>query len=82
VLAQLLDAVDAETGQRYTVKRYESTKVKVGDSWQHAEIRLVPSNPAFSPIVLTGENDEQVSVVAEFIEVLAAGSNREQRNGT
>lgn len=72
VLAQLLDAVDEETGQRYTVKRYDSTKAKAGDSWQHTEIRLLPANPAFSPIVLTGSDDRGVSVIAEFIEVLSA----------
>ena len=30
VLAQLRDATDPETGQRYTVKRYRSEKAKKG----------------------------------------------------
>ena len=35
VLVQLRDATDPETGQRYTVKRYESEKATQGDSWRH-----------------------------------------------
>ena len=49
VLVELRDAVDPETGQRYTVKRYESTKVGEGDSWRHERITLRPLNPEFQP---------------------------------
>ena len=52
VLVQLHDAVDPETGARYTVKRYESDKMPDGDAWSHAVVRLKPLNPAFEPIVL------------------------------
>jgi type I restriction enzyme R subunit len=70
VLVQLRDATDSETGERYTVKRYESEKAQEGDSWRHAKITLKPVNPAFEPIVLTGADEGQLQVVAEFIEVL------------
>jgi hypothetical protein len=59
VLAQLRDAADPETGERYTVKRYESEKTRAGDSWRHATITLRPINPNFEPIVLNGEIDQQ-----------------------
>ena len=58
------------TGQRYTVKRYESEKEKHGDSWRHTRISLKPLNPDFQPIVLTGADEQQLQVVAELVEVL------------
>ena len=70
VLAQLRDATDPETGERYTVKRYESEKTQAGDSWRHARITLKPVNPDFAPIVLTGAEEGRVQVVAELVEVL------------
>ena len=71
VLVQLRDATDPETGQRYTVKRYESEKVKAGDSWRHSKITLKPINPDFQPIVLTGADEGQLQVIAELVEVLS-----------
>ncbi len=70
VLVQLRDATDPESGERYTVKRYESEKEKHGDSWRHTRITLKPVNPAFEPIVLTGADEQQLQVVAEMVEVL------------
>jgi phage repressor protein C with HTH and peptisase S24 domain len=70
VLVQLRDAADPETGQRYTVKRYESEKAREGESWRHASITLKPLNPDFEPVVLTGADEEQLQVVAELVEVL------------
>ena len=70
VLVQLRETADPETGGRYTVKRYESEKVKHCDSWRHATITLKPVNPEFEPIVLTGAEEGQVHVVAEVVEVL------------
>jgi len=71
VLVQLRDATDPETGQRYTVKRYESEKASEGDSWHHTKITLKPLNPAFDAIVLTGADEQQLQVVAELVEVMA-----------
>jgi type I restriction enzyme R subunit len=70
VLVQLRDASDPETGQRYTVKRYESEKARVGDSWRHVSITLKPLNPDFEPIVLVDMDQERLQVVAEMVEVL------------
>ena len=74
VLVQLHDAIDPETGARYTLKRYESKKIQDGDSWQHAKITLKPTNPEFEPIVLTCADEGEVAVVAELVEVIAANA--------
>jgi len=70
VLAQLRDATDPETGERYTVKRYESEKTQKSDSWRHAKITLKPLNPDFEPIILTGTDEGELQVIAELMEVL------------
>ena len=70
VLVQLRDAVDPETGARYTVKRYESDKAPDGDAWRHTTVRLKPLNPDFEPIVLSGGGEDNVRVVAEFVAVV------------
>ena len=70
VLVQLREATDPETGQRYTVKRYESQKAEQGDSWHHTRITLKPVNPDFEPIVLTGTDEGELQVIAELVEVL------------
>jgi hypothetical protein len=72
VLVQLRDTSDPETGQRYTVKRYESEKVNDGDTWRHAQITLKPVNPDFDPIVLSSTDEGELQVVAELVEVLDA----------
>ncbi len=70
VLVQLRDAVDAETGERYTVKRYESEKVGSDGSWSHSKITLKPVNPDFYSIELIDVMEGQLKVIAECIEVL------------
>ena len=74
VLVQLRDATDPETGERYTVKRYESDKTEDADSWRHAKITLKPVNLDFEPIVLTGAEEGQVQVIAECVDVLRSES--------
>jgi len=72
VLAQLRSERDPESGERYTVKRYSSEKSIDGDdTWRHLKITLHPLNSEFSPIVLTAEDENSVSVVAEFVATLA-----------
>lgn len=80
VLVQLRDATDPETGHRYTVKRYESEKVRVGDSWRHTKIVLKPTNPAYAPIVLEDMGEDAVHVIAELVEVF--GSNELERSAS
>ncbi len=70
VLVQLRDAADPETGQRYTIKRYDSEKRAGEGSWRHGRIMLWPINPAFDPIILTGEEGGSAQVIAELLEVL------------
>jgi len=70
VLVQLRDATDPETGERYTVKRYESEKTEDADSWRHAKITLKPNNPEYATIEFTGTHEGLIQVVAEIVEVL------------
>ncbi len=79
VLAALCDAVDPETGERYTVKRYRSEKTPAGDTWRHAAVTLQPINPDFSPLVLAAADAERVRVVAEFVEVVHPPAPRSGR---
>src|SRR5215470_8928162 len=74
VLVQLRNAIDPDNGERYTVKRYQSEKVMDGDSWRHTRITLKPINPDFQPMVLTGSEEGELQVVAEFVEVLGGTS--------
>ena len=73
VLARLRDDVDPESGERFTVKRYESEKIVDEESWAHTRIVLRPINRDFEPIVLTGNSDAAIDIVAEVIEVLGSG---------
>ncbi len=70
VLVQLRDQVDPESGERYTVKFYESEKVETADGWRHIKITLKSKNPEFKPIEITAEDEGQVQVVAKVEEVL------------
>jgi SOS-response transcriptional repressor LexA len=74
VLVQLRDSIDPDNGERYTVKRYLSEKIADGDSWRHVRITLKPINPDFQPIEITGAEEGELQVVAEFVEVLGGGS--------
>ena len=70
LLVQPRDEIDTETGERYTVKQYESEKVETADLWRHSTITLRPLNPEFEPIELTGDLEGRVQAIAEFLEVL------------
>ena len=70
VLVQLRDAVDPDTGLRFTVKRYRSEKAEDEDGWRHVRIVLEPVNREFAPIELAEEDEDAVAVVAELVEVL------------
>ena len=45
-------------------------KAAKGDTWRHEQITLKPFNPDFEPIVLTGEVEGELQVIAELVEVL------------
>ncbi|MFU8857626.1 MAG: type I restriction endonuclease [Deferrisomatales bacterium] len=73
VLVQHQSIQDPDGDGSYTVKRYQSEKEASGDdgdAWRHKVIRLLPDNPSFDPIILTGINEEELSVIAELMEVL------------
>jgi hypothetical protein len=60
----------ADAANRYTVKRYTSSKTVSQDgSWEHNAIRLEPLNPEFEAFDL-GAGDFRV--IAEFVQVLQA----------
>ena len=70
VLVELRDAADPESGERYTVKRYESEKTDDKDSWRHERVVLRPVNKDFDSIILSGADEGQLQVIAEVVEVL------------
>ena len=70
VLVQLRDQVDADTGQRFTVKRYRSERTTDAGGWPHVRITLEPTNPEFLPIELAEDDDDSVTVIAELVEVI------------
>lgn len=72
VVVQLRDGVDPESGERYTVKRYESEKQVGEEGWRHTRIVLRPGNREFEPIVLTEAEEGTLQVVAELVEVLCS----------
>ena len=78
VSVRLPDAVDPETGERFTVKRYRSEKRSTADGpWRHVQVTLEPLNPEFAPIELVAEDDQgsgAVNILAEFVDVLAHGA--------
>ncbi len=70
VLVELRQDADPDTG-RYTIKRYSSRKVFGDDGqWKHEEIILEPLNSAFDKIVLNGNQDGELKVVAEFWDIV------------
>ena len=72
MLVQLRDAVDPDSGERFTVKRYRSEKTDDEEGWRHVSIVLEPNNPDFTPIELKTEDEGSVAVVAELVDVIGA----------
>jgi type III restriction enzyme len=69
VLVGLTDAIDPESSERFTVKRYASKKDSAG---RNVKVTLQPVNPAFGPIEFEVRDEGDVRVVAELVEVLPA----------
>ncbi len=74
VVVQYRDPADPDMGGRFTVKVYRSEKKRgEGDDWRHQRITLEPDSDRaeFKPIILElDDGQEEVQVVAEFMEVL------------
>ncbi len=72
VLVQLNDQTDPDTGGRYTVKRYQSEKsVSENGTWRHVRITLKPINPDYKPLIFEADDENKISVIAEYIEVIS-----------
>jgi phage repressor protein C with HTH and peptisase S24 domain len=66
----LVEELGRGSNERYTVKRYVSSKRQRPDSsWDHAAIRLEPLNPEHEAWELNPEED-RYRIVAEFVRVL------------
>lgn len=66
----LVEALGHAGNDRYTVKRYRSTKEQMPDgTWRHERIRLEPLNPEFDAWDLDQEED-RYRILAEFVQVL------------
>ncbi len=64
---------ERELERPFTLKVYESDKEVSGDgAWRHTEIRLKPDTTAtgYKPIVLRDVPEDEIQVIAEFVEVL------------
>lgn len=71
VLAEYRGPADSETGGSYTVKKYRSAKVLDAQGlWKHREVRLLPLNPEFEPIILRPEDETEFRIVGECLGVL------------
>lgn len=60
----------SESGGRYTVKRYRSTKRETAEGWSHALIRLEPLNPEFEAWELE-EDPDLFRIIGEFVQVIS-----------
>jgi len=71
VLAQYRGPADPDTGGCYTVKNDSSEKVDGDDGdWRHTRVTLSPTNREYTPIVIDANDDESISIIAEYVAVL------------
>ena len=77
VLVQLNSLGDPETGGRFTVKKYLSSKSPTDDSWSHSQISLVPINPSFPTIPLNPSNAQDLLIIGEFIAVIEGAADKD-----
>lgn len=73
VLVELFNKQDWESGCRFTVKEYESTKAVNENQWEHTAITLKPlsKNSEYQNIELTGDELNNFKVVGVFERVLS-----------
>ncbi|TGG93588.1 DUF2075 domain-containing protein [Natronospirillum operosum] len=72
VLVEFSDTIDADSGSRYTVKEYVSTKIEDETGWQHQRILLKPRSfsAEFNTIEVSDDADVHFRVVGEFLSLL------------
>jgi type III restriction enzyme len=62
---------DPHTGGQYTVRVYEQQRLGVGEvDWRYLRIRLHPRNPKYETITLEPQKEDDVRVIAEFVQVV------------
>jgi SOS-response transcriptional repressor LexA len=65
----LVENLETGGNNRYTVKRYRSTKLVTEESWRHSRIRLESLNPEY-PSWDLDPDEEKFRILAEFVRVL------------
>jgi hypothetical protein len=66
----LVEARGEAGNDRYTVKRYHSTKAQMPDgTWRQDQISLEPLNPEF-PVLDLQEEEDRYRILAEFVQVI------------
>lgn len=63
--------LDPDTEESFVVKKYKRiTHVDDTENREQVVVHLISENKAYSPIILMATNEEQIEVIAEFIEVI------------
>jgi SOS-response transcriptional repressor LexA len=65
----LVENRETTGANRYTVKRYQSTKAESEEGWRHARIRLESLNPEY-PSWDLDPDENKYQILAEFVRVL------------
>jgi SOS-response transcriptional repressor LexA len=58
---------DPENGGRFTVKKYHSAKSVTEDGWKHEQIKLLPLNQDYNPIIVDPLEAPEMVVVGEWV---------------
>ena len=76
VLAELRDDFDADSGSRFTVKRFSTERVVTEDGTGSvlSLVHLRPDNPDFEPIVV--DSEDAVAIIASLVAVLGPDDPR------
>jgi DUF2075 family protein len=71
VLAQHHEIHDPETGNSYTIKKYQSEKqINDDGTWRHTKIMLEAINKEYGVIDLSKYQEDEIKIIAEFISVI------------
>ncbi|MEK6628730.1 MAG: S24 family peptidase [Bdellovibrionota bacterium] len=71
VLIRARGPLDPDTQESFVVKKYKRlTAVEDTESREQVVVHLISENKAYLPIVLMASNENQIEIIAEFIEVI------------
>lgn len=63
--------MDPDTQESFVVKKYKRiTHIQDKESREQVVVHLTSENKAYSPIVLLASNEDQIEIIAEFVEVI------------